>query len=98
MRRWAGTAAALVLLAGVSGCGGDDSSGGGHGDTTLTVYAAASLTSTFEQIGTEFEKEHDGVKVEFEDGSAAERTYTPNWGRSRKPDRQQGRRRVTAAR
>ena len=65
MRRWAGTAAALVLLAGVSGCGADDSSGGGDGDTTLTVYAAASLTSTFEQIGTEFEKEHDGVKVEF---------------------------------
>ncbi|MET1060167.1 MAG: molybdate ABC transporter substrate-binding protein [Nocardioides sp.] len=67
MRSWMGTAAALVLLAGVSGCGGDDSSGGddGNGDTTLTVYAAASLTSTFEQIGEEFEKAHDGVKVEF---------------------------------
>ena len=65
MRAWTGVAAALVLLAGVSGCGGDGSSGGGDGDTTLTVYAAASLTSTFEQIGTEFEKQHDGVKVEF---------------------------------
>ena len=66
MKRWRGTLAALVLLAaGVSGCGADDSSGGGKGDTTLTVYAAASLKSTFEKIGKELESTHDGVKVEF---------------------------------
>lgn len=70
MKQWMAMAAALVLLAGVSGCGGNDSSGpsgstGGDGGTTLTVYAAASLTSTFEEIAQEFEKTHDGVGVEF---------------------------------
>ena len=34
-------------------------------DTTLTVYAASSLTAAFEKIGDEFESTHDGVKVEF---------------------------------
>ena len=64
MKRWRGTAAALVLVAaGVSGCGGDDDASGD--DTTLTVYAAASLKSTFEQIGEDFEGSHDGVTVEF---------------------------------
>ena len=37
----------------------------GSGGTTLTVYAAASLTATFEEIGEEFEAAHDGVEVEF---------------------------------
>lgn len=64
MKQWMGMAATLVLLAGLSGCGGDDSSGGSD-STTLTVYAASSLTSSFEEIATEFEKSHDGVNVEF---------------------------------
>ncbi len=51
---------ALIALAlPLSACGSDDE------ETTLTVYAAASLTATFEQIGREFEAEHDGVRVEF---------------------------------
>ena len=29
------------------------------------MYAAASLTSTFEELGSQFEDEHDGVTVEF---------------------------------
>ncbi len=40
------------------GCGSDDSSGSDDSaaeETTLTVYAASSLTSTFEEIGKEFE-------------------------------------------
>ena len=28
--------------------------------TTLTVYAAASLTSSFEEIGKQFEADHEG--------------------------------------
>ena len=40
--------------------------------TTLTVYAAASLTATFEEIGKEFEAEHDGVKVEFNFGGSSD--------------------------
>ncbi|MFJ3407339.1 molybdate ABC transporter substrate-binding protein [Promicromonospora sp. NPDC090134] len=65
------TTAALVLAAAVAGCGsggsGDTAAaeGAAAGATTLTVYAAASLTATFEQIGEEFEQAHEGVQVEF---------------------------------
>ena len=64
-RLFTGTIAALVL-ASVAGCGSDDSGDDSAAEeTTLTVYAASSLTSTFEEIGKEFESTHDGVKVEF---------------------------------
>ena len=36
------------------------------------MYAAASLTRTFEQIGAEFEVEHDGVTVEFSFGGSSD--------------------------
>ena len=36
------------------------------------MYAAASLTKTFEQIGTEFEAQHDGVTVEFSFGGSSD--------------------------
>ena len=49
----------LALALPLTACGGDEE------ETTLTVYAAASLTSGFEQIGEEFEADHDGVRVEF---------------------------------
>ena len=63
----------LLLLASATACGDDsDDSSGGDGGTTLTVYAAASLTRTFQQIGTEFEGEHDGVKVEFSFGGSSD--------------------------
>jgi molybdate transport system substrate-binding protein len=74
-RRAAALGTALLLAAGpVSGCGGGDSSGaaGDGGDTTLTVYAAASLTKTFQAIGAEFEKQHDGVEVEFSFGGSSD--------------------------
>ena len=70
MKRWFTTMAALVMVAGATACSGDDSGGaegesGGGTETTLTVYAAASLTSTFEELGSQFEAEHAGVTVEF---------------------------------
>jgi molybdate transport system substrate-binding protein len=34
-------------------------------ETTLVVYAASSLKTTFEQLGKEFEADHPGVKVEL---------------------------------
>ena len=69
-RRIAFLATALLLLgASATACGDDDAS---DGDVTLTVYAAASLTKTFEQIGTEFEKQHDGVTVEFSFGGSSD--------------------------
>lgn len=65
MRRVAlvGAAAALLLAA---GCGaGSTPSGGSTPATTLTVFAAASLTRTFTVLGTEFESEHPGTTVRF---------------------------------
>jgi molybdate transport system substrate-binding protein len=62
--------AALALVLPFAACGSDDS--GGPGATTLTVYAAASLTSAFEKIGKEFEAEHDGVEVRFSFGGSSE--------------------------
>jgi molybdate transport system substrate-binding protein len=72
------------LLA-LAGCGGG--SGGGSGDTgtaagpqagsstgvtgDLTVFAAASLTETFNQIGKDFEATNPGVKVTFDYASSS---------------------------
>lgn len=69
-RRW-GIVGTLVLVTALSGCGGDDessdSSSGSDTEetTTLTVFAAASLKGAFEEIGDDFEADHDGVEVEF---------------------------------
>jgi len=70
MKRWCTTMAALLLVAATASCDDGasdaaDSDGGDGGDTTLTVFAAASLTSSFEQLGKSFEDSHDGVDVEF---------------------------------
>lgn len=52
-----------LILGGLTACGDDDAESGE--ERTLTVYAAASLKTTFEQIGEEFEAQHEGVTVEF---------------------------------
>ncbi|WP_197026001.1 molybdate ABC transporter substrate-binding protein [Nocardioides sp. URHA0020] len=64
----------LALVVPVAACGSDSggSDGSGGETTTLTVYAAASLTSSFEEIGTEFEAAHDGVRVKFSFGGSAD--------------------------
>ncbi|THV41890.1 molybdate ABC transporter substrate-binding protein [Glycomyces buryatensis] len=53
--------AALALSACTAGADADD----GASQTTLSVFAAASLTESFEEIGADFETEHEGVTVEF---------------------------------
>jgi molybdate transport system substrate-binding protein len=63
--------AVLLMLASLAGCGDDDSEGGA-GDVALTVFAAASLTKPFTEIGEAFEKEHDGVAVEFSFGGSSD--------------------------
>ncbi|MDA0564305.1 molybdate ABC transporter substrate-binding protein [Streptomonospora sp. S1-112] len=58
-------AAALAALA---GCAPVDGGGAGGADSpgrTLTVFAAASLTGTFEELGERFERDHPGTEVEF---------------------------------
>ena len=65
--------AAAALLAGCSDTGGGtgsatptgaDSAGATPGGT-LTVFAAASLTDSFQQLGDQFQATHPGVRVEF---------------------------------
>ncbi len=55
-----------MVLGSLSACGsGDNSSSSSADSTTLTVYAASSLTSAFTQIGKDFESSHSGVTVKF---------------------------------
>lgn len=74
MKRLIGTTAAALLLAStVAACGSDDSdSASGSKETTLTVFAASSLTSTFTELGKQFEASHDGVKVSFSFGGSSD--------------------------
>ncbi len=67
MRRLLGVAVVGLLLGPVAACGSDHPSGGSPGGdgTTLTVFAASSLTAPFTELGKEFEASHDGVKVAF---------------------------------
>jgi molybdate transport system substrate-binding protein len=58
--------ALAVLLPALAACGGDD------GGTTVTVYAASSLTKTFGELRTEFERTHQGVTVELVLGGSAD--------------------------
>ncbi|MFF5206243.1 molybdate ABC transporter substrate-binding protein [Streptosporangium sp. NPDC000396] len=83
LSRWATTVPiALALAAGLSGCGSSGqavpagtspaaSASSGNGATTLTVFAAASLTGTFTELGKSFEAAHPGTTVKFNFGSSA---------------------------
>lgn len=67
----AAAAAASALL--LSACGGsaadsavgDSAEGDAAAPTTLTVFAAASLTDTFEDLADRFAESHDGVDVQL---------------------------------
>lgn len=59
--------ALLVLLLPLVACGAADEADG----TTLTVFAAASLTSPFEELATTFEADHPGVEVTFNFGPSS---------------------------
>lgn len=59
--------AATALLAGC-GTGGSGDGAGGHGtgpSGTLTVFAAASLTDVFTELGDQLEDDHPGLEVRF---------------------------------
>ena len=68
-------AAALPLLL-LAACASPAQNGGTNstssGQTQVVVFAAASLNTTFDQLGKTFESQHPGVTVKFSyDGSAA---------------------------
>ncbi|MFL6159232.1 MAG: molybdate ABC transporter substrate-binding protein [Marmoricola sp.] len=66
---------ALIVAAtatALTGCGSSDSVSRSPKSQTLTVYAAASLTGAFTQLGKDFEKDHPGVKVAFSFGGSAD--------------------------
>lgn len=80
--RWLAVLAAAGLTLAVAGCGPDDagnsdnaapqgagSSSGVTGD--ITVFAAASLTESFNQIGKDFEAANPGTKVIFNYGGSS---------------------------
>jgi len=67
---FAATAAALLIP--LAACGGSDDSGSGSSSKTLTVFAAASLTSTFTELGKEFEADHKGVSVKLSFGGSSD--------------------------
>jgi len=68
MKRLISLGAVALLALPLAACGDDDDGG----KDTLTVYAAASLTSTFEQLEKQFEKDHPDVDVKLDfDGSSS---------------------------
>ena len=76
--RWAGVPVAFTLAAALAGCGSGDTAApaaasvpAAGGATTLTVFAAASLTGTFTELGKTFEAAHPGTTVRFNFGSSA---------------------------
>lgn len=78
MRRIAALVTASMMVVGLVACGGDTSSGTASGpgrsaaasrspslSGTITVFAAASLTETFTELGKQFEAANPGTKVIF---------------------------------
>lgn len=68
-RRFAAILAALALSVGVAACGNSDDSDSGE---KVTVFAAASLTESFTELGKQFEAEHEGTTVEFSFGASSD--------------------------
>ncbi|MFF0307310.1 molybdate ABC transporter substrate-binding protein [Streptosporangium sp. NPDC004379] len=79
--RWAIALPVALALAGLSGCGSgrpaastapaSPAPAAGDGAGEVTVFAAASLTGTFTELGRTFEAAHPGTTVRFNFGSSA---------------------------
>jgi molybdate transport system substrate-binding protein len=80
MKRLIGSVTAALLLSSLAACGSSDSddaspagaSSDAPKDTTLTVFAAASLKTSFTEIGAAFEKANPGVTVTFNFAGSAD--------------------------
>lgn len=80
LSRWVIAVPVALALAGLAGCGsGEPATSGtsgsaspsGGGAKEVTVFAAASLTGTFTELGKTFEAAHPGTTVKFNFGSSA---------------------------
>jgi molybdate transport system substrate-binding protein len=74
VRRFALGVAALLALAGCAATPAEPHPGGGDAaarPTTVTVFAAASLSGVFTTLGDEFEAQHPGVTVDFNFGGSS---------------------------
>ncbi|GAA3574868.1 molybdate ABC transporter substrate-binding protein [Nonomuraea rosea] len=80
LSRWAIALPVALALAGLSGCGSGEpaasttsgsASAPAGGAKEVTVFAAASLTGTFTELGKAFEAAHPGTTVKFNFGSSA---------------------------
>ncbi|MEV4460556.1 molybdate ABC transporter substrate-binding protein [Microbispora sp. NPDC049633] len=75
--RWAVAVPVALVIAGLSGCGSGEPAtssaptAAAAGAKELTVFAAASLTGTFTELGKTFETAHPGTTVKFNFGSSA---------------------------
>ena len=65
----AAVAATALALTSLAACGSDDDSA--KKDVTIQVFAAASLTESFTELGKQFESDHPGTKVEFNFGPSS---------------------------
>ncbi|MFI8296407.1 molybdate ABC transporter substrate-binding protein [Streptomyces nigra] len=63
-------AAALLVLSACSCSGPSPASGAGGVSGEVTVFAAASLKESFEELGERFEREHPGAHVTFSFGGS----------------------------
>lgn len=66
------TTALLVLPLAACGDDSDATDGGNGGRTTLTVFAAGSLTKSFEQLEKAFEADHPDVDVKLSFGGSSD--------------------------
>lgn len=64
--------ACCVALSSLAACGSDDASdSGAKQGVTIRVFAAASLTESFTELGKQFEEDHPGTKVELNFGPSS---------------------------
>ncbi|WP_432933048.1 molybdate ABC transporter substrate-binding protein [Microbispora sp. CA-135349] len=77
LSQWAVAVPVALVIAGLSGCGSGEpatssaSTAAAAGAKELNVFAAASLTETFTELGRTFEAAHPGTTVKFNFGSSA---------------------------
>ncbi|MFC3965949.1 molybdate ABC transporter substrate-binding protein [Nocardia jiangsuensis] len=68
MRKLGAVVAAVAVIA---GCGTEDTGSSDSVSGTVTVFAAASLTETFTDLGAQFEAAHPGVRVVYNFGASS---------------------------